>query len=578
MVVMAMAMVVNGFHFHVATPTARPSTLRRMASTMESPSSVSTEDDSVEEDFEINYAKDHVLTNKARWTKKTKQVATLGPASSDREMIEKLFLAGADVFRLNCSHGTGEEKTKLVKIIRDIEAEYNHPICILADLQGPKLRVGVFDKDKVILKSGQNFRFDMNSDEPGDAGRVCLPHPEIIETLGVGDVLLLDDGKLRMTVTSKGDDWVDCFVDVGGSLSNRKGVNTPTVTLPISAMTPKDREDLAYVLEIEGGIDVVALSFVQKPEDIEELKSFVQGRASVLAKIEKPQAMANLLEIVKKSDSIMVARGDLGVEMNPEDVPIAQKEIISICRKLGKPVIVATQMLESMIENPTPTRAEASDVATAIYDGADAIMLSAESAAGQWPVESVTMQQKIISRVEGDPVYRRMVKMDFPNTDKSATDALTQAAKNVATTLEAAAIVTFTRSGSTSLRAAMLRPEMPIMGVTPRIETARGLALTWGVYPAVVNPDDFQKAAVVSQAILFRKMLELSCKIALEKGIAPDPSSILVVTAGLPFGTPGIANILRILPAAGPDIWDPASSMSGEDVDETIINYDEDEL
>lgn len=273
-----------------------------------------------------------------------------------------------------------------------METKYSHPICILADLQGPKLRVGVFGADKVQLVEGQQFRFDM-IDEPGDAARVQLPHREIIETLDVDDVLLLDDGKLKMTVTKKGAEYVDCIVNVGGQLSDRKGVNTPTVTLPISPLTPKDRKDLDFALQVDGGVDVVALSFVQKPEDIVELKDIVKGRCRVLAKIEKPQAVQNLDAIVDLCDSIMVARGDLGVEMNPEDVPVAQKQIIAACRKLGKPVVVATQMLESMIDNPTPTRAEASDVATAIYDGADAIMLSAESAAGKWPVESVTMQQ-----------------------------------------------------------------------------------------------------------------------------------------------------------------------------------------
>lgn len=519
--------------------------------------------DTEEEDYFGNYA---YPSNKPRWKKKTKQVATLGPASSTLEMIEKLFLAGADVFRLNFSHGAYDEKQKLVDIIREVEAKYRHPICILADLQGPKLRVGVFDKDKVTIREGQTFRFDM-SDEPGDAGRVNLPHPEIINTLRESDVLLLDDGKLKMTVTSTGEGWVECFVNVGGSLSNRKGVNTPTVTLPISPLTPKDRKDLVFALSV--GADVIALSFVQKAEDIEELQALVQGRAKILAKIEKPQAMDNLESIVRLSDAIMVARGDLGVEMNIEDVPIAQKKIISLCRSLGKPVVVATQMLESMIESPTPTRAEASDVATAIYDGADGIMLSAESAAGKYPLESVQMQQRIISRVESDPVFKDMCKRAVASQKKSATDAVTQAANNIASALDACAIVTFSARGTTTLRAAMLRPEVPVLGITPNIETARHLALAWGVYPAVVENTMADGDTVQN----FRTMLTKSCSVALRKRIAEEPTDLLVVTAGLPFGTPGIANILRILPAAGPDVWDPTLT-SDTDIEESFVNYD----
>ncbi|KAG5178825.1 pyruvate kinase [Tribonema minus] len=515
------------------------------------------------------FADEAFATNKPRWKKKTKQVATLGPASSSLEMIEALFLAGADVFRLNFSHGAHDEKAKLVELIREVETKYRHPICVLADLQGPKLRVDVFEHDKVTVVQGQQFRFDME-DEPGDARRVKLPHPEIINTLGVGDVLLIDDGKLKMTVTESGEGYVDCYVDVGGSISNRKGVNTPTVTLPISPLTPKDRKDLAFALEIPGGVDVIALSFVQKPEDIVELKELVQGRAKVLAKIEKPQAVENLEAIVELCDAIMVARGDLGVEMNIEDVPITQKQIIKCCRRLGKPVVVATQMLESMIDNPTPTRAEASDVATAIYDGADAIMLSAESAAGKYPIESVTMQQRIITRVETDPEYRKQMKLFFSGDHMSATDAITQAAKSVATSLNAVAIVTFSSRGTTTLRAAMLRPEMPVLGITPNIETARSLALAWGVYPAVVS-----QTLDGNTPQNYRTMLTKSCAVALRKRIAEDPSDLLVVTAGLPFGTPGIANILRVLPAAGPDVWDPSLTSDIGDVDEAYVNYDD---
>ncbi|CAM9642013.1 unnamed protein product [Chrysoparadoxa australica] len=490
--------------------------------------------------------------NPERWRKKTKQVATLGPASSTFEMIETLFLAGADVFRLNFSHGQHDEKAELVRLIRSVETKYDHPICVLADLQGPKLRVDVFEHDQVQLVEGQAFRFDM-VDEPGDNARVRLPHPEIINTLGQGDVLLLDDGKLRMTVTASGDGFVDCHVDVGGKLSNKKGVNTPTVTLPISPLTPKDRADLDFALQIPGGVDVVALSFVQKPEDIVELKSIVKKRALVMAKIEKPQALDQLDAIVELCDAIMVARGDLGVEMDPEDVPIKQKIIIDCCRSKGKPVVVATQMLESMIDNPTPTRAEVSDVGTAIFDGADGIMLSAESAAGKFPFEAVTMQQRIITRVETDNHYKKAVKIfEFPK-DSSPTDALTNAAKTVAETLNAKAICTFTTGGSTCSRAATLRPDTLIMGITPNAQTARHLALTWGVYSAVIDPTESDNTAQN-----FRAMLEAVSAKARTKRITTSPSDILVVTAGLPFGAPGVANILRVMQGAGPELWDPS--------------------
>eukprot|EP00612_Vaucheria_litorea_P000337 CAMPEP_0171451784 /NCGR_PEP_ID=MMETSP0945-20130129/147_1 /TAXON_ID=109269 /ORGANISM="Vaucheria litorea, Strain CCMP2940" /LENGTH=486 /DNA_ID=CAMNT_0011976307 /DNA_START=326 /DNA_END=1786 /DNA_ORIENTATION=- len=484
-------------------------------------------------------------------------------------MIEKLFLAGADVFRLNFSHGKHEEKAKLVTAIREIESKYKHPIGILADLQGPKLRVGIFEHDKVVVVEGQNFRFDM-SDEPGDSGRVKLPHKEIIDTLDVGDVLLLDDGKLKMTVTESGSGYVECIVNVGGNLSNRKGVNTPTVTLPISPLTPKDLEDLHFALNVEGKVDVIALSFVQKPEDIMELREIVGTKAKILAKIEKPQAVENLELIVPLCDMIMVARGDLGVEMNIEDVPIAQKQIVKCCRKLGKPVVIATQMLESMIDNPTPTRAEASDAATAIYDGVDAIMLSAESAAGKYPLESVQMQQRIITRVESDPQYKKLMAQTVKGIHMSATDAITNAAKTVADSLNAVAIITFSSRGTTTMRAAMLRPEKPILGISPNIETARGLAMTWGVYPAVIEEEDID-----STAQKYRSMLNKSCKLALEKKVAEDPSDLLVVTAGLPFGTPGIANILRVLPAAGPDVWDPSLTNDLDEAEESYINYDD---
>jgi pyruvate kinase len=439
-----------------------------------------------------------------RFRKATKQLATLGPASSSFEMIEKLFLSGADIFRLNFSHGEHKQKADLVDIIRAVEKKYDHPIAILADLQGPKLRVGVFADDKVLLVDGQTFVFDMN-EELGDAYRVRLPHPEILNTLGAGDFLLLDDGKLKMEVmatTMESDGLeagkVTCKVIVGGALSNRKGVNTPTIIIPMSPMTAKDRTDLTFALTLS--IDWVALSFVQKPEDIVELRKLAGPTIKLMAKLEKPSAIDYLDEIVSLADGIMVARGDLGVEMNPWDVPVIQKRIVETCKILGKPVVIATQMLESMIDNPTPTRAEASDCATAIYDSADAVMLSAESAAGKYPVEAVTMQQLIINKVEADEVYasnldRYTRELFNLRSSKDATNtAITLAARQVADISNSKAILAFTTSGSTALRVSKLRPTVPVIAVTYSIETARWLAMVWGVYPIVIaepKPEEY---------------------------------------------------------------------------------------
>mmetsp|Transcript_18741 Transcript_18741/g.66750 ORF Transcript_18741/g.66750 Transcript_18741/m.66750 type:complete len:559 (+) Transcript_18741:1-1677(+) len=486
-----------------------------------------------------------------RWRKSTKQLATLGPASSSPAMLEKLFAAGVDIFRLNFSHGSHAEKAALVDLIRTLEAKYEHPIAILADLQGPKLRVGVFDADKITLVAGQSFRFDLE-DEPGSASRVTLPHPEIIQTLRPGDTLLIDDGKLRLTVTANSPGAVDTVVNVGGSISDRKGVNTPSIVLPISPLTPKDRADLDFLLTLQ--VDWVALSFVQRPSDIEELQNLISAHPSgrdvfIMAKLEKPAAVADgtLEKIVQLCDGIMVARGDLGVEMCPEDVPVLQKKIINVCRALGKPVVVATQMLESMIDSPTPTRAECSDIATAIYDGADAVMLSAESAAGSYPEEAVTMQRRVISRVEADAGYRLAQTLGVAAPQATATDAITYAARQIVETIAAKCLIVFTQSGTTVLRASKGRPSVPILALTPSPETARKLALAWGVYARVIEPadsdDDFQD-------ILF-KAVETAKGI----GFLDLPTDLAVVTAGLPLQTPGAANVLRVVPAAGPLEW-----------------------
>jgi len=486
----------------------------------------------------------------SRWTKSTKQLATLGPASNTEEIIEKLFLAGADIFRLNFSHGEHSEKAALVDMIRKVEEKYNHPICIMADLQGPKLRVGVFDDDAVTLNMGQSFTFDLK-DEPGDAYRVKLPHPEILNTLKKGDTLLLDDGKLRMTVSSADMDTkgsVTCTVDIGGRLSNRKGVNTPSIVLPISPLTEKDRKDLEFAMTLS--IDWVALSFVQTADDIRELKDLVKGRVRCMAKLEKPSAITYLEDIVKLADGIMVARGDLGVEMNPWDVPVIQKRIVESCKRNSKPVVIATQMMESMIENPTPTRAEASDCATAIFDSSDAVMLSAESAAGAWPIESVRMQQQVINRVEHDVMYRESLSrfgMPMDDDDEPTNSAIVTAARQVASISGSKAILAFTSSGGTVMRVARLRPDVPIIALTYNPKTARALSMVWGVYPIVLTPPD---------VFDINDEIERGCDLAVERGFCErGVGDLLTVTAGLPFGTPGTTNVLRVVSADGPDYW-----------------------
>lgn len=466
-----------------------------------------------------------------RRNRSTKIIATLGPASSDAATIRALFDAGADVFRLNFSHGSKDDHARRHAAIRAVESAVGRPIGILADLQGPKLRLGTFHGGKVTLAKGEVFRLDRRA-EPGDASRVGLPHPEIFAAVRPGLDLLLDDGRVRLRIEHLAADWMDTRVLVGGALSDRKGVNLPGAVLPLDALTPKDREDLAFALDL--GIDWVALSFVQRPEDVAEARKLVAGRAGVLAKIEKPAALERLQEVIELSDAIMVARGDLGVEAPLPEVPALQKRLVRAARRAGKSVVIATQMLESMVQSPQPTRAEVSDVATAVYDGADAIMLSAESASGGFPVEAVAMMDSIARHVEMDPLYRGIMDAEHANPEATAADAITAAARQVAETINAAAIVTYTTSGSTAIRAARERPSVSILCLTPAIQTARRLALTWGIH-CVPNVD----------VTNFGDMVDKACRVACEHGFA-RPGDRLVITAGVPFGTPGATNILRI--------------------------------
>jgi len=468
-----------------------------------------------------------------RRNRNAKIVATLGPASSDKDTVRRLFLAGVDVFRLNFSHGSPGDHRARFAILRELEQETGRPIGILADLQGPKLRVGTFSDGPVILVEGASFRLDLDP-TPGDVLRAGMPHPEIFAALVPGVELLLDDGRLRLVVERCGADFAETRVAVGGKLSERKGVNVPGVVLPITALTAKDRRDLA--LALEEGADWIALSFVQRPEDVAEARALIGDRADIVSKLEKPSAIDRLDEIVALSDAVMVARGDLGVEMPAERVPTIQKRIIRSCRHAGKPVIVATQMLESMIDSPVPTRAEASDVATAIYDGADAVMLSAESASGQFPVEAVKMMNRIIEQVEGDPQYRQLIDASHtvarPGGDVAG--AVCCAMRRTVSLLQAAAIVCCTSSGHTSLRAARERPESPILSLTPSIGVARRLALVWGVHSVhIADVSD------VSQ------MTDLACEVASSEKFA-DSGQTIVAIAGMPFATPGTTNLMRI--------------------------------
>jgi pyruvate kinase len=401
-----------------------------------------------------------------------KIVATLGPASSDKDTIRRLFAAGVDVFRLNFSHGDAVAHRERFTILRELEREAGRPIGILADLQGPKLRVGTFAEGSVMLAVSQPFRLELD-DAPGDTRRVGLPHPEIFAALAPGAELLLDDGKLRLVVERCGAGFADTRVVIGGKLSDRKGVNVPGVLLPISALTAKDRRDLALALEL--GADWIALSFVQRPEDVAEARTLIGQRAAIVAKLEKPSAIEQLDAIAECADAVMVARGDLGVELPAERVPGIQKRILHACRRLGRPVIVATQMLESMVTSPVPTRAEASDVATAIYDGADAVMLSAESAAGRYPVEAVDMMSRLITEVEADPQHQQLMRMSRPSAPATAgtADAVCCAARHAVALVHASAIVCYTSSGHTSLRVARERPEAPVLSLTPNLGVAR---------------------------------------------------------------------------------------------------------
>ena len=465
--------------------------------------------------------------------RKAKILATLGPASSSNETIERIFKAGCDVFRLNFSHGSVETHRQNLEWIRQLEEKYNHATCILADLQGPKLRVGEFKNTEESLKKGQKFILDTDS-KPGDNQRVNFPHSEIYDHLTPNTTLLINDGRIRLQIIEQNKDSLITEVLNDGVISNNKGVNIPDVILPIDSLTSKDKADLQKALEMN--VDWVALSFVQQAEDIHKLKKIVDGKALVMAKIEKPSAVKNIDDIIQAADGIMIARGDLGVEMPTEKVPIAQKNIIKRCRHYGKPVVVATQMLESMISNLVPTRAEASDVANAIYDGTDAVMLSGESAMGDYPVESVATMDRIIENVEKDKNNFNLEIEDEENIKKiDNTDAITNAAYSIAKNAGAKAILTFSVSGKTTLRMARERAPVQIIGLSPNIKTARKMQIVWGV----------NSCHSVQDAENTTEMVKIACSVAKNKKLVNADDSV-IITAGVPFGNAGSTNLLRI--------------------------------
>ena len=472
-------------------------------------------------------------------SRKVKILATLGPASEKPEMIKRLMLAGADAFRINMSHGTQDQKAALVDSIRALEKELKRPTTILVDLQGPKLRVGRFKGGSATLEKGQRFTLDRQRAQ-GGADRVQLPHAELFDAVGPGDRLLIDDGKVRLRVVSADEKEIGTEVQVGGTVSDNKGVNVPDVVVPIPSLTEKDRSDLEFALGIKA--DWIALSFVQRPEDVAEARALIGDKAALLAKIEKPAAIDQLNDIVALADAVMVARGDLGVELPPEDVPPLQNRIVACARQFGKPVVVATQMLESMVTSPTPTRAEVTDVATAIYDGADAVMLSAESATGQYPCEAVQMMDRIATRAEQDPIYPARIHFTETHLEPTTADAIAGSARQIVATVSARAMVCYTSSGSTARRMARERPPVPLLAMSPSLTTARRMGLYWGVHP--VHSRDVSS---------FEEMVAKGKRMALRHRMA-EGGDRLVLVAGVPFGTAGSTNVIHVVRLVGDEL------------------------
>ena len=463
--------------------------------------------------------------------RRTRIVATLGPASRAPEMVEALARTGVDVFRLNFSHGVHRDHEAALHAIRRAESNIARPLAVLADLQGPKFRLGLFETGSIPIVPGQILRLDLD-ETPGDARRAPFPHPEVLKVLRPGLRLLLDDGRVRLAVRETGEGFADVEVISGEQISDRKGVAAPDVAIPVPALTAKDRIDLDFALRL--GVDWIALSFVQRAEDMTELRRLVAGRAAILAKIEKPQALEDLEAILDVGDGLMVARGDLGVELAPEEVPVAQKRIVRAARRRGAPVIIATQMLESMTTHPSPTRAEASDVANGVYEGADALMLSGETAAGAYPLEAVAIMDAIIRRVEADPVWPSLMRAEHGEEPDEDVDALIAAVSRAAETRTTACLVAYTNTGGTARRLARQRPQHPILALTSSQSVARRLGLVWGMEPRVAE-----------QPVDIGVMADEAAQFAARLGLAAPGARVLII-AGPPLGSPGAANLLRI--------------------------------
>jgi len=460
-----------------------------------------------------------------------KILATIGPATAAPDNLRLLNDVGVDAFRLNFSHGSLDDHLRSINALRQIEQDSGNPLAIVADMQGPKIRVGEFEGGQIELRYGDTVTLEV-SDKPGKDGLIRLPHPELVDALSPGDQLKFDDGKLMVTITANDGKSLLARVDVPGILKNKKGINVIGAVLPMSALTDKDREDMAFALD--HNVDFIALSFVQNAQDVIEAKGTIQGRAAIIVKIEKPSALKELDEILSHADAVMVARGDLGVELPLEQVPVVQRRIIRKARSMGKPVIVATHMLESMIDSPTPTRAEASDVATAIYQGADAVMLSAETAVGRHPATAVAIMDRIIKAAEGDPEYWKYFKSRPLKHRNTNNDAISQAVRGMAETLDCMAVLGYTKSGSTAQRISRERPPCLIVGLTPDKRTASRLALSWGVLPVITN-----------DPVNFDDMLGSVQTVAKEK-VGLKTGDLIMISAGIPFGRPGTTDTLKI--------------------------------
>ena len=480
-----------------------------------------------------------------RRNRNVKIVATLGPSSSTEEMVSRLFEEGVDVFRLNLSHGLHDEIKQRHEIIRKVENKFRRPICILADLQGPKLRCGDFKDKQAELVAGQTFVFDKER-ALGNSKRVYLPEFEIFKSLKKDSKVLVNDGKIKLVVKEVSENFVSTEVLVGGIISDKKGINVPDQLLPLSALSKKDLSDLEFVCNL--GIEWLGLSFVQRAKDIKEAKKIVRGRAAILSKIEKPSAVDAFDEILEETDAVMIARGDLGVELPIETLPPIQKRLVRQCRDSGKPVIVATQMMESMINSPVPTRAEVSDVAQAIYEGADAVMLSAESAVGNYPIEAVRTMNSIATEVEKEKTYRQLIESSRTPLKGGVSDAITVAAREVAETTNVKVICCFTETGTTASLTSRERPKVPIIALTPKITIARRLTLNWGLHCIVTEELERFKMAVVNAA-----------KAARMYGFANNDDKIIVI-AGVPFNVSGTTNILRVAPADEKKIFEGEST------------------